>query len=79
MRWKRLRAGHAPGVCRSARSSGQSIGTMDTMIAAHVLAERLTLVTRHTKRFMRLEGLAIEDWVVSSSAVPWEKLRCPAE
>ena len=41
---------------------GRPIGTMDTMIAAHALAEGLILVTHNTKDFKRVPGLEIEDW-----------------
>lgn len=42
---------------------GQPIDVIDTMIAAHALAEGLTLVTHNTKDFRRVPGLAIEDWM----------------
>lgn len=41
---------------------GRPIGVMDTMIAAHALAEGLTLVTHNTKDFKRVPTLEIEDW-----------------
>ena len=41
---------------------GQPIGTIDTMIAAHALAEGLIVVTHNTKDFKRVPGLVIEDW-----------------
>ena len=41
---------------------GQTIGLLDTMIAAHALAENLTLVTHNTKHFERIAGLRLEDW-----------------
>ena len=44
--------------------SGQSIGIADTMIAAHALAENLTLVTHNVRHFERIGGLKIEDWTV---------------
>ena len=43
---------------------GQPIGTMDTMIAAHALAESLILVTHNIRDFKRVPGLVIEDWAV---------------
>ena len=42
--------------------SGKPIGYMDTLIAAHALAENLILVTHNTKHFERIEGLKMEDW-----------------
>ena len=41
---------------------GQTIGPLDTMIAAHALRLRLPLVTNNTKEFARVPGLALEDW-----------------
>lgn len=41
---------------------GTPIGALDTLIAAHALALGLTLVTRHTREFGRVEGLRAENW-----------------
>ena len=46
------------------QQSGQAIGAMDTLIAAHALAEGLTLVTHNTRHFERIPGLKLEDWMV---------------
>ena len=46
------------------QQTGQTIGAMDTMIAAHALAEDLILVTHNTRHFERVPGLKLEDWVV---------------
>ena len=43
--------------------SGKPIGYMDTLIAAHALAENLILVTHNTKHFVQIEGLKMEDWI----------------
>lgn len=42
---------------------GAPIGTFDTLIAAHALSLRLTLVTNNTRHFTRVPGLATETWV----------------
>jgi tRNA(fMet)-specific endonuclease VapC len=39
------------------------IGEFDTLIAAHALAVRLTLVTNNTKHFARVAGLRTENWI----------------
>lgn len=44
------------------QQTGQPIGEMDTMIAAHALTEKLTLVTHNTRHFERIPGLKLEDW-----------------
>lgn len=41
---------------------GQLIGQLDMLIAAHALAEGATVVTHNTREFMRVPGLAVEDW-----------------
>jgi tRNA(fMet)-specific endonuclease VapC len=41
--------------------AGNTLGNLDTMIAAHALARGSVLVT-HDKAFARVKGLKIEDW-----------------
>lgn len=43
-------------------SRGELIGNNDLWIAAHALAEKLTLVTNNTREFERVRGLVVEDW-----------------
>ena len=45
------------------RRSGKPIGDLDSLIAAHALAQRLVLVTHDTREFSRVSGLEVEDWV----------------
>jgi tRNA(fMet)-specific endonuclease VapC len=45
------------------RGSGKPIGDLDSLIAGHALALRLTLVTHNTREFTRVKGLTVEDWV----------------
>ena len=45
------------------KREGTSIGEMDTLIAAHALAEKLILVTHNTKHFDKVPGLKLEDWM----------------
>jgi tRNA(fMet)-specific endonuclease VapC len=44
--------------------SGQIIGAMDLLIAAHAFAENAVLVTNNEREFRRVEGLAVENWVM---------------
>lgn len=46
------------------RQSGQPIGEMDTLIAAHAMVADLTLVTHNTRHFERIPGLKLEDWMI---------------
>jgi tRNA(fMet)-specific endonuclease VapC len=43
-------------------SAGRKIGDRDTIIAAHALAVRATLVTRNIREFARVPGLVVENW-----------------
>jgi len=57
-------AAQAYGRVRAAlEASGAPIGSLDALIAAHALAEGLTLVTHNTREFSRVTGLALEDWM----------------
>jgi tRNA(fMet)-specific endonuclease VapC len=42
---------------------GQTIGALDTMIAAHALSLDATLVTNNQREFSRVTGLRLENWV----------------
>jgi len=44
-------------------AGGQPIGNNDLWIAAHARAERWILVTNNEREFMRVEELAVENWV----------------
>jgi tRNA(fMet)-specific endonuclease VapC len=50
-------------VRRALESGGTSIGSMDTLIAAHALATDSILVTHNVREFARVAGLRLEDWV----------------
>jgi tRNA(fMet)-specific endonuclease VapC len=41
---------------------GQSIGALDTLIAAHALNLDATLVTNNLREFSRVSGLRLENW-----------------
>ena len=45
---------------------GTPIGALDTMIAAHALSQKSTLVTNNTREFDRVPGITLENWVPSS-------------
>ncbi|MDP1526839.1 MAG: type II toxin-antitoxin system VapC family toxin [Rhodocyclaceae bacterium] len=55
-------ARHAAEIALHLESLGQSIGPMDTLIAATALAQGATLVTHNTNEFARVPGLKIDDW-----------------
>ena len=42
---------------------GQSIGSLDLLIAAHAVSKGLTLITNNDKEFKRVKELQVENWV----------------
>ena len=42
--------------------AGTPIGLYDTLIAGQALARDLTLVTRNTREFLRVQRLRVENW-----------------
>ena len=45
--------------------AGESIGPLDTLIAAHALALDVVLVTHNMREFSRVKGLRVEDWLTT--------------
>ena len=60
--WPVEAAAHYAVIRNALERSGQPIGGMDLMIAAHVLAEDSVLVTNNAREFLRVPGLAVEEW-----------------
>ena len=57
-------AAHAFGRIRAyLERTGQRIGAMDLLIAAHALGLETTLVTNNRREFQRVPGLRVEDWL----------------
>ena len=57
------RASDAHGDIRhELEKSGQPIGPLDTLIAAHALSRDLVLVTNNDREFSRIEKLKVENW-----------------
>lgn len=53
----------AAGRIRAAmHRNGTPIGPYDMLIAGQALARDLTLITRNTREFSRVEGLRVENW-----------------
>ena len=44
--------------------SGQPVGAMDMLIAAHAMAEDSVIVTNNAREFHRVPGLAVEEWAI---------------
>jgi len=45
------------------KSEGRPIGPMDLLIAAHAVSLNAKLVTNNMKEFVRVAGLAVDNWV----------------
>ncbi len=57
------KAGETYGALRAdLAAKGAMIGNNDLWIAAHALAQGLTLVTNNEKEFRRVRGLNVENW-----------------
>ncbi len=56
-RYARLRA--------QQKISGNPLGYMDPRVAAHALAENLTLVTQNERHYGRIDGLQLVNWAIS--------------
>ena len=58
-------AASAYGQVRAAlERQGVPIGPLDTLIAAHALALRATIVTRNEREFRRVPRLRVENWMM---------------
>jgi len=43
--------------------TGQIIGSMDILIAAHAVSLNVIMVTNNAQEFQRVKGLFVEDWI----------------
>lgn len=64
LEWASEAADRYGEVKHTLKTQGTPIGEMDTLIAAHALAENLILVTHNTRHFERIPGLKLEDWML---------------
>jgi len=62
--WRSTTAADAYGaIKRTLNTQGTPIGDFGALIAAHVVAEQLTLVTRNVRHFVHVPDLKHEDWL----------------
>ena len=61
----RAAATEAASIRARLEEKGTPIGPYDTLIAGVAKARGLTLVTNNVREFSRVEGLLVENWVVS--------------
>jgi tRNA(fMet)-specific endonuclease VapC len=43
-------------------NTGQTIGPLDLLIAAHAMSQNLVIVTNNDKEFVRIRNLKVENW-----------------
>jgi tRNA(fMet)-specific endonuclease VapC len=55
-------AGRFGMIAAALAGAGVPIGQMDTLIAAHALAVRATLVTNNERHFSKVPGLKLDNW-----------------
>lgn len=55
-------AWHAGAIRAGLERAGTPIGAYDLLIAGQAVARDLILITRNTREFERIDGLAFEDW-----------------
>ena len=60
--WPTEATHHYASIRVALERAGQPIGGMDLLIAAHTMAEDSVLVTNNTREFLRVPGLAVEEW-----------------
>ena len=57
---------HYANIRAALERTGQPIGGMDLLIAAHAMAEDSALVTNNAREFLRVPGLAVEEWDIKA-------------
>ena len=60
--WPAEATHHYANIRSTLERAGQPIGGMDLLIAAHAIAEDSVLVTNNAREFLRVPGLAVEEW-----------------
>ena len=60
--WPSEATQHYASIRVALEQAGKPIGGMDLLIAAHAMAEDSVLVTNNAREFLRVPGLAVEEW-----------------
>ena len=60
--WTSEAADHYARLAAQQKRTGQPIGTLDTQIATHALAEGLILVTNNERHHRQIPGLIVVNW-----------------
>jgi tRNA(fMet)-specific endonuclease VapC len=57
---------HYANIRAALERTGKPTGGMDLLIAAHAMAEDSVLVTNNAREFLRVPGLAVEEWDIQA-------------
>ncbi len=60
--WPLAATHHYAQIRASLERAGKPVGGMDLMIAAHAMAEDSVIITNNAREFLRVPGLAVEEW-----------------
>jgi tRNA(fMet)-specific endonuclease VapC len=63
--WNSATADYYADIRHQLVSTGQPIGELDMMIAAHSISTGAVLVTNNTRQYQRINGLALANWAMS--------------
>jgi tRNA(fMet)-specific endonuclease VapC len=53
---------HYAAIRAALEGAGKPIGGMDMLISAHAMAEDSVIITNNAREFLRVPGLAVEEW-----------------
>jgi len=65
--WDAEVADHYANIRHELVSSGQPIGELDMMIAAHSVSTGAVLVTNNTRHYQRINGVILANWALPES------------
>ncbi|CAN7292311.1 type II toxin-antitoxin system VapC family toxin [Phyllobacterium sp. LjRoot231] len=65
--WDAEVADHYANIRHQLVSTGQPIGELDMMIAAHSISTAATLVTNNTRHYQRINGVVLANWALPES------------
>lgn len=62
--WPLEATSHYASIRATLERTGKAIGGMGLLIAAHAMAEDSVVVTNNAREFLRVPGLAVEEWTL---------------
>ena len=62
--WPLAATQHCVRIRSELERAGQPLSTIALMIASHAMAEDSVLITNNARKFLRVPGLAVEEWAL---------------